>query len=134
MVTSKIIQQFLSNRSWMGKAKKLLTDKKELLNLLVVFKDYLHKEQLVEAKDNLSEVLNYVKDVATGKYTSYNSLALVKIVALILYVVSPFDIIPDFFSVIGFTDDLTIVAYVIKSLNDELGNYRKNKYIREEGE
>jgi len=39
------------------------------------------------------------------------------IAAALLYLISPFDAIPDFFVPLGFTDDATVIAGLISTLN-----------------
>ena len=43
-----------------------------------------------------------------------------KVVACLLYVVSPFDLIPDFFPWVGWLDDIAVVIYVCGLVKEEL--------------
>jgi uncharacterized membrane protein YkvA (DUF1232 family) len=51
------------------------------------------------------------------------------IAGAIAYVVLPTDIIPDFIPGIGFVDDAFVVGMVIKSLKDEIENYKRFKNV-----
>jgi uncharacterized membrane protein YkvA (DUF1232 family) len=45
------------------------------------------------------------------------------IVTALVYFLNPIDLIPDFMGVIGFTDDAIVLAFVFKSIRDELIKY-----------
>ena len=61
-----------------------------------------------------------------GKYKDYDVTNLVIIVAALLYVVSPIDLIPDFLPV-GFADDATIIMWAISEMKNELDKYKQFK-------
>jgi uncharacterized membrane protein YkvA (DUF1232 family) len=64
-----------------------------------------------------------VKDYKQKKYRNVPWKAIAMIVAGLLYFLSPIDLIPDFLGPIGFTDDAVVLAFVFKSLRDELVKY-----------
>ena len=72
----------------------------------------------------LTLMVDYVKDVATGRYKGYSKTHLTLIVAAILYVVSPLDVIPDFLIVAGLIDDAAIIARVFNEIGKELDKYK----------
>lgn len=111
----------------MQEAKAFINDKEKMQNLLNRFKEFFNNSSLEEIKDNMKEAFNYVSDVFSGRYKDYSMTALITLVAGMVYVVSPIDIIPDFIPVVGFTDDITVFLFVLKSVNDELERYRKSK-------
>ena len=67
---------------------------------------------------------DYIIDVATGHYKDYSKGNLTLIVAAVLYVVSPLDIIPDFLIVAGLIDDAAIIAWAFNEMNKELTKYQ----------
>lgn len=75
--------------------------------------------------DNIKLLGQYISDVATRRYTSYNKYALLLVVAALIYFVTPTDLLPDFF-IGGFIDDVSIVLYIIKSIDDELKRYKEH--------
>lgn len=127
MEAAEVIKKFLANSSWVQEAKAFINDKEKMQNLLNRFKEFFNNNSLEEIKDNMKEAFNYVSDVFSGKYKDYSMTALITLVAGMVYVVSPIDIIPDFIPVVGFTDDITVFLFVLKSVNDELERYRKSK-------
>lgn len=127
MEAAEVIKKFLANSSWVQEAKAFINDKEKMQNLLNRFKEFFNNSSLEEIKDNMKEAFNYVSDVFSGRYKDYSMTALIPLVAGMVYVVSPIDIIPDFIPVVGFTDDITVFLFVLKSVNDELERYRKSK-------
>lgn len=127
MEAAEVIKKFLANSSWVQEAKAFINDKEKMQNLLNRFKEFFNNNSLEEIKDNMKEAFNYVSDVFSGRYKDYSMTALIALVAGMVYVVSPIDIIPDFIPVVGFTDDITVFLFVLKSVNDELERYRKSK-------
>lgn len=127
MEAAEVIKKFLANSSWVQEAKAFINDKEKMQNLLNRFKEFFNNSSLEEIKDNMKEAFNYVSDVFSGRYKDYSMTALITLVAGMVYVVSPIDIIPDFIPVVGFTDDITVFLFVLKSINDELEKYRESK-------
>lgn len=127
MEAAEVIKKFSANSSWVQEAKAFINDKEKMQNLLNRFKEFFNNNSLEEIKDNMKEAFNYVSDVFSGRYKDYSMTALITLVAGMVYVVSPIDIIPDFIPVVGFTDDITVFLFVLKSVNDELERYRKSK-------
>jgi uncharacterized membrane protein YkvA (DUF1232 family) len=66
-----------------------------------------------------------IKAYVQGTYRKLPTIALVKIAAVMVYFISPFDFIPDVLPLIGFTDDLALVLWVGKSIKAELDEFEK---------
>jgi uncharacterized membrane protein YkvA (DUF1232 family) len=66
-----------------------------------------------------------IKAYVKGEYKKLPAKTLVKIVAVLLYFVSPFDFIPDLLPIIGFTDDLALLLWVANSIKTELDEFDK---------
>lgn len=62
-------------------------------------------------------------DAFKGKYPLPTKTALVLIIAF-LYLISPVDIIPDIFPLIGLVDDVAVLAFAFSFIKDDLENYR----------
>jgi len=60
----------------------------------------------------------------SGAYTGLSVHKLVTIVAAILYLISPLDVIPDFIPVVGYVDDAAVIAWVLKNIAEELKDFR----------
>ncbi len=60
----------------------------------------------------------------SGAYTGLSVHKLVTIVAALLYLISPLDVIPDFIPVVGYVDDAAVIAWVLKSIAEELKDFK----------
>ena len=60
-----------------------------------------------------------------GHYRQIPIDRLIVVVAGLIYVVTPVDLIPDPIPVAGYVDDAAVIAWVIKSLSDELDAFRE---------
>ena len=119
------VPRFLKG-NWLGKAKLYAFNPSKLKSLLLQLSSCMSRKGLVKAKDNLILMRDYLSDIATGKYKDYNGKKQIIIVAAIIYVVTPFDLLPDFIPP-GWIDDISIVAWAIKEATEELEKYKNNK-------
>lgn len=111
------------NSKWMERARKYVSRPQKMKLLLVQLGTYISKEGLANVKDKLILMYHYLRDVVTGKYKDYNLQKLVVVVGVLIYVVSPFDIIPDILPT-GLIDDSSLIIWVLKEVADELENYK----------
>lgn len=109
---------------------------KDKLGMLGLLQKSLMKVQELAATSNISVVklLNHyivlfselIKAYISGTYKKLPAVTLVKIVAVLIYFISPFDFIPDVLPFVGFTDDLAVVLWVGKSIKNELDEFEKH--------
>src|SRR3990167_9278157 len=59
-----------------------------------------------------------------GEYRQIGSQALLAVVAALLYFVIPLDGLPDWLPVLGFVDDLAVLAWGLRPWRDELAAFR----------
>ena len=119
-----IIDKFLHSK-WLAKATKCIKTPGAMTKLGLSAGIYIKKNGLKSVSEHLTLMTNYVKDVASGRYKEYNKIHLTLIVAAILYVVSPLDIIPDFLIVAGLVDDAAIIAWAFNEMSKELSKYKE---------
>lgn len=55
-----------------------------------------------------------------GEYRAFSLKSLVSVVAALLYFVNPFDIVPDYIPGLGFVDDISVIAFVMKSVRADI--------------
>jgi uncharacterized membrane protein YkvA (DUF1232 family) len=119
---SKFFKKFLASaESYIQqptRLKKLLTDayqkaseKKELGTLA-------H-----EAWDTLQSLFRLIKLSISGEYTELPTSTVVAAVAVLIYFMSPIDLIPDFIPVLGLLDDMALVAWFSTSIKHELDKF-----------
>ncbi len=80
----------------------------------------------------LDEIWEYLQLAArliqasmSREYTGLSGKSLTLIVGAILYYVSPIDIIPDFLPIAGLLDDISILAFALRSIKTELDAFRE---------
>ncbi|MBC2692031.1 MULTISPECIES: YkvA family protein [Pseudomonas] len=59
-----------------------------------------------------------------GEYRAISPKALVSVVAGLMYFLSPLDAVPDFIPMFGMLDDIAVLAWLMKTLDDELTAFR----------
>ncbi len=70
--------------------------------------------------------LSYLKDIFTGKYKEYSKGKLFLLIAMLLYLLSPIDLFPDFL-LGGLVDDAVIITWAMNAVKEELEQYKKKK-------
>jgi uncharacterized membrane protein YkvA (DUF1232 family) len=111
------------------KATKLLGRPAKLALLL---NDAYHKLIDVNSKDSgfaqirelMFSFIRLVRSYIQGSYRNVSKKSLIVGVAALLYLIFPIDIIPDFIPVLGYADDISLLAWFIKSFQEELTKYR----------
>ena len=112
--------------TWTTKAQSYIGKTSKILNLVNYLKPYLHKDGLKDAKEDMKLLIDYITDVAKGNYTDYNVNRLLIVIAALLYVIDPIDMVPDFI-VGGFLDDVTVIGWAITKVAQELEDYKLYK-------
>lgn len=74
--------------------------------------------------DEFRTLVRLVVAYARGNYRDIPPASLVTVVAGLLYVVSPLDLIPDPIPVLGYSDDAVVIGWVLKSVRAELDAFR----------
>ena len=79
---------------------------------------------LGEFSENFLVIVRLVEAVIKGEY-QIETWNLVKLIGAIMYVILPLDAVPDAIPVLGFTDDIAVVAEVLKSMADIINEFKK---------
>lgn len=109
--------------TWATKAQSYIGKTSKILNLVGYLQPYLHKDGLKDAKEDMILLIDYITDVAKGNYTDYNVNRLLIVIAALLYVIDPIDMVPDFI-IGGFLDDVTVIGWAITKVAQELEDYK----------
>lgn len=94
-----------------------------------------------ESKDNkFKQLLNValtlvrlVRRYASGDYRQVSNTTIVSGLAVLLYVLSPIDVIPDFIPVLGFLDDLSLVSWFVGKFQGEIIKFQAWEKTQESG-
>ena len=79
-------------------------------------------------------LVSLVKSYVQGVYKEIPYNSIVAIVATLLYVIAPVDLIPDAIPVIGFADDAAAVAFCMKMIHEDLEKYKAWRGLSHAGE
>ena len=108
------------------KAGDYARDNQRLASLVEQVKD---KSKRVSGEaDFLPQVATLVRMVRAhlrGDYQEIPWRSLLLVVATLIYFVSPFDFIPDLLPIVGLTDDITLVFWIVKSLREDIQRFRE---------
>lgn len=115
-------------RESMHKAEKVLLDKNKLQWLINRVSERI--DNFDDARENINEFLYKLKTLKRmvmaylkGEYREVPWKSILLATAALLYFVTPLDFIPDFIPVVGWIDDISIVLWVFKSINDDILNF-----------
>jgi len=114
--------------SAMARARRNVGNKGELLDLVDSAEKKSKKFKSgagVQLLAELKTMLRLVRAYAADDYRDISWESMVLIVAGIVYVVSPIDLIPDPIAGAGFLDDAVVVAFVLKVVRDELSDFTR---------
>ncbi|MBR6758424.1 MAG: DUF1232 domain-containing protein [Bacteroidaceae bacterium] len=122
----KRVLAFFSRGRWLQLAAQYIAHPKKLQELLTKVSQYAGRKGLEKVGGNIKLLWHYVSDVATRRYTDYNTHALLLIIAGLIYLVTPVDFLPDFI-VGGLIDDVSVILYIVQSVREELQRYENNR-------
>ncbi len=108
---------------WMREAELFLDDEGEMGKLLRLMPRMLRKKAFIPVLKDLILAYLYVSDVVKGRYKDFSGGKLVLLVAMLAYVVSPFDFVPDWLPGGGLLDDAALVGYAVHLADKELQRY-----------
>ncbi|HEX8330017.1 MAG TPA: YkvA family protein [Hymenobacter sp.] len=125
----KISKNVLFN-VFIGRAAKLLGKPFKVVTILNEAADKLaDKESKTNKFRQLFDValtlVRLVRRYISGEYREISTSTIVSGLAVLLYVVSPIDIVPDFIPVVGFLDDLSLVGWFVGKFSAEITRFRE---------
>lgn len=117
------------------KLKHLLKNAEEIITdqgKRKVFLDAINKktkiiDQISNKAKDLPLLIDITKDYINGKYKVIPVKSILAIVATLIYVINPFDLVPDTIPIIGITDDVTAILLCTKAISSDLEDYKKWK-------
>lgn len=76
-----------------------------------------------EAWESLQTLFRLVKSAASGEYTGMPAPTVLAAVAVLIYFLSPIDLVPDFIPVVGLLDDVALMAWFTSTLKTEMDKF-----------
>ncbi len=117
-----------SLKEYLVKAKKIISDDEKLKKLI---EDVLKKLKEISSDKKTTDKLNdslrlFIRmiNAYTSKQYSYvpwKTICL--LVAGLIYFIYPVDLIPDFIPVTGLIDDIALIAWIYKSVQDDIEKF-----------
>ncbi|CAN5225629.1 hypothetical protein BH23BAC2_BH23BAC2_07180 [soil metagenome] len=95
--------------------------------------DKLSNANVLKKYTELAKIMfGMLKDYRKGVYSNVPWFTIAAIAFAFLYVLNPFDIIPDFIPGIGYVDDFAVFAFSLRFIETDLHNYLNWKLEEEE--
>ena len=70
--------------------------------------------------EDLTDMIRLIGHLCSGTYTRFPVRSLLLVVAGLLYFVWPLDLVPDAIPLVGLIDDVTLLAFIIRSIKFDL--------------
>ncbi len=70
-------------------------------------------------------VIRLVRNYISGEYRQIETGTIVSALGVLLYVLSPVDLVPDFIPVVGFLDDLALLSWFVDKFQGEIARFRE---------
>ncbi|GAA4037061.1 hypothetical protein GCM10022409_22480 [Hymenobacter glaciei] len=83
-----------------------------------------------EAWETLQTMFRLIKASISGEYTGVPTSTVAAAVAVLIYFISPIDLIPDFIPVLGLLDDVALVAWFSTTLKHEMDRFHEWELTR----
>ena len=83
-----------------------------------------------EAWTTLQTLFRLIRAAVAGEYTGVPTGTLLAAVAVLIYFISPIDLIPDFIPVLGLVDDVALVAWFSLTIKTEIDKFHEWELTR----
>jgi len=116
------------------KVEQILIEKSSSVSPETVhqFSNDQEKRKIAESKassasilQDVKLILDFLQDYGSGKYTNTPWKAIASFTVAIAYLISPFDILPDFLIGVGLLDDIFLVGLTLRMFHSELEKYKQ---------
>ncbi|MFN3589556.1 MAG: YkvA family protein [Spirosomataceae bacterium] len=128
---SRFVKAILASRFYrlvLGKASKMVQNTASIIRLLPDIKKKVEQNGIrsisLELKENISWLLKLLKAFATREYTDIPTQKIIYTLAALLYFLLPIDILPDFLPVIGLADDIALLGFLWKNMEEEVTKFK----------
>lgn len=126
-LVTRILTSLFFKRANIG-AVRYARNSKSLFNLI---RDAVNKsgglsgKNVTAFREQLSIITRLLKAYASGEYRQLPWKTLIRIIAVLIYFVSPIDILPDFLPIIGLTDDIALMLWLFSGMGDDIEKFRQ---------
>ncbi|MBX0289363.1 DUF1232 domain-containing protein [Hymenobacter sp. HSC-4F20] len=101
--------------------------------VVMVLNEVANKLSSKESKDSKFKqlfdvgytVVRLVRNYVSGNYRQIETGTIVSALGVLLYTLSPVDLVPDFVPVVGFLDDLALLSWFVEKFQGEITRFRE---------
>lgn len=79
---------------------------------------------VADLASDVTVLFDLVRDYASGRYREVPKRSVFAAAVALLYLLNPFDLIPDYIPGIGYLDDSAVLMIVVQSIRADLDDYR----------
>lgn len=124
IMDDKLIDKALKDNEL--KAKELLNNTDKLEEFLVNLEKKLKVIPVAgNSLSNIPVLISCVRSYIKKEYTKMPLGSLIAIVASLIYIFTPIDIVPDFLPGVGYLDDAAVITTCLKLVASDLEDYKK---------
>ena len=118
---NRVFVGVLDRAKWFAKNPEAL---RELLHAAVRKTKSIPKAPFADMWGYLQAMLRLIRAYYRGEYRSVKIANLVLIIGAIIYVLDPWDLIPDWIPGLGFVDDATVLAFAVQKTRETLEDFK----------
>ena len=115
-------------RKCVEKARKILDNRNKVGKILRKARKILEKFRFVPKlkgpAGHICDFCDLLADYFEGHYPNLPMSTIVALLAGLLYLVLPFDVIADFFPAVGWVDDAAVLAFVMAAEQNDVKEYK----------
>ncbi|MBC3787075.1 YkvA family protein [Spirosoma utsteinense] len=126
-LVTRILTSFFFKRANIG-AVRYARNTKSMFNLIREALDKsggLSGKNISVFREQLGIVTRLLKAYASGDYRQLPWKTLIRVIAVLIYFVSPIDILPDFLPIVGLTDDIALMLWLFSGMKDDIEKFRQ---------
>jgi len=107
-------------------------DLKKVLKKREEIEEKVEKGVLRRFLEEVKLFFELISDFVSGRYREVPWYTVAAVAAALLYVLNPFDVIPDFIPVVGQVDDALVITLCLMLVEEDLNKYKAWKRKQEE--
>ena len=113
-------------------AKRMFSNKEKVLETLdTAFQksidlDDNHKGEISSLTEKVKLFILMIRSYVKGEYREVPFKSILLILAGLIYFINPFDLIGDFIPGIGYIDDIGLILWILKSVEDDVIRFKED--------
>lgn len=108
-----------------AEAERYREDEEAREDLLRRVRDKADRAPLGDALEDVLTFIRMIRAYFSGRYREVPWRTIALMIGTCLYLLTPIDLIPDFLPVIGYADDVAVVAFVLRTIRPDIERFRE---------